>query len=323
MTMSGLTNTEIISAAHSGGEHGAIHEFLTEHLGAFGSFVEEVILHGILDTLKPVLFLFLTYLFMEFLEHKAKGKLEGFMSKAGGWGPLVGGIFGAAPQCGFSAAAANLYTGGIISVGTLVAVFLSTSDEMLPILISEEIAIKTVLLIILYKTLVGIFMGFAIDGGLRLMRRPTKHGHVEDLCEEEGCHCEDGIFRSALRHTLIVTFFIFVITIAINTAVFFIGEDNLSRFAVNIPGVSHLICAFVGLVPNCAASVLLTRLATEGIITTGAMMSGLFSGAGIGLAVLFRVGKRRVVENLIITASVVLIGTLFGFVADFIPFLAI
>ena len=321
--MRAMFNGLFTGALHSTAEHGAVHTFLTERLGSFGAFLEEVILHGILDTLKPMLFLFLTYLLMEFIEHKASGKLERFMSGAGGLGPAVGGLLGAIPQCGFSAAAANLYTGGIVSVGTLVAVFLSTSDEMLPILLSEKIPLTSVLLIILYKILVGILMGFLIDLSLRLLKRPTRHGHVEEMCERAGCNCQSGIFRSAIKHTLMVSLFILGVTLTINGVVFFIGEDNLSRIAIDIPVVSHIVCAFVGLIPNCAASVLLTRLATEGIISSGAMMSGLFSGAGIGMVILFRAGKERIPENLIIISVVLVAGIVFGIIADFIPFLAL
>lgn len=318
-----MLNSYFTGALHSTLEQSAIHNFLTDHLGGFGAFLDEVILQGLLDTLKPMLFLFLTYLLMEFIEHKATGKLERFMSGAGVFGPAVGGLLGAIPQCGFSAAAANLYTGGIVSVGTLVAVFLSTSDEMLPILLSEDIAITSVLLIILYKTLVGILMGFVIDLFLRILKRPTKHGHVEEMCEQAGCNCQSGILRSAIKHTVTVSLFILAVTLTINAVIFFVGEDNFSKIAIDIPVVSHIVCAFVGLIPNCASSVLLTRLATEGIISSGAMMSGLFSGAGIGLVILFRAGKKRILENLIIVSVVLSIGIVFGIIADFIPFLTL
>ena len=166
-------------------------------------------------------------------------------------------------------------------------------------------------------------MGFLIDLTLRISKRPVRHGHVEEMCEKAGCNCQSGIVRSAIKHTLTVSLFILGVTLTINAAVFFIGEENLSHIAINIPVVSHMVCALVGLIPNCASSVLLTRLATEGIISSGAMMSGLFSGAGIGVAILFRAGKRRVGENFIIIAVVLTIGTVFGFIADFIPFLAL
>ena len=287
------------------------------------AFLEEVLLHGVIDTLKLIPFLFLTYLLMEYIEHRAEEKAERFMSRAGSLGPLIGGTLGAVPQCGFSAAAANLYAGRVITVGTLIAVFLSTSDEMLPILIAGNIKIGSVLLIVLYKSAVGILVGFTVDAILRALLKNKEKINIDAICDEDNCHCERGILHSAIHHTVTITMFVLLITLAINALVFFVGEERLGALMYDKPFVSHLIASLIGLIPNCAASVALTKLAMSGVITSGAMMSGLFSGAGIGLAVLFRVGKKRVVENLIIAGTVVLIGTLFGFIADFIPFLAI
>jgi hypothetical protein len=157
-----------LHADHS--SHGGLSAFLSEKLGRFGEFLDEVILHGFIDTLKLVLFLFLTYLLMEFIEHKASDRLGDIMTRAGKFGPLIGGVFGVAPQCGFSAAAANLYTGRVITLGTLMAVFLSTSDEMLPILVAGSMDFGKVLTIMVYKTAVGIVMGFVIDLALKLMK---------------------------------------------------------------------------------------------------------------------------------------------------------
>ena len=134
-----LFATRFIALHAEHGAHSGLSHFLSERLGAFGEFLDEVVLHGFIDTLKLVLFLFLTYLLMEFIEHKASDKARGFMRKSGAFGPLVGGLFGAVPQCGFSAAASNLYTGRVITIGTLVAVFLSTSDEMIPVLLTGNV----------------------------------------------------------------------------------------------------------------------------------------------------------------------------------------
>ena len=278
-------------------------------------WAEEILLDGLLDTLKIAPFLFLTYLLMEFIEHRAGEKAERFMKRAGGFAPAVGGLLGAVPQCGFSAAASNLYAGRIISVGTLVAVFLSTSDEMIPILISGQVSLGTVALIVLYKTAVGIIVGFAVDLALRLMNRKAEKINIDAICDEDNCHCDKGIWYSALHHTLTISLFVLLVTLSINALVFFVGEDKLGAIMYDKPFISHIISAILGLVPNCAVSVALTKLCTGGLITVGTMLSGLFSGAGVGLLVLFRVNK-KIKENLVIVGIILAAGVLFGMLGD-------
>lgn len=285
----------------------------------FHGLWHDVILHGILDTLKIIVFLFLAYLLMEFIEHKASDRLFRFIKKSGSLGPLVGGALGAVPQCGFSAVTANLYTGRVVTLGTLVAVFISTSDEMLPIMISEKISPAAIFPILAYKLAVGVFVGFIIDLTLRFMRKPREEINIDEICENDNCHCERGILFSALHHTLTIGAFILVFTIAINALIFFIGEENLSALIYDKFFFGHLIAAIFGLIPNCAASVLLTTLCTSGYITAGTMISGLISGAGVGLLVLLRINKRRR-ENFAIIAILVLSGLVFGMLADLFGF---
>ena len=280
-------------------------------------WAEEILLHGLLDTLKIIPFLFLTYLLMEFIEHRAGDKAERFMKRAGIFSPVVGGVVGAVPQCGFSAAAANLFAGRIISIGTVVAVFLSTSDEMLPILVSGRVPVGTVALVVLYKAIVGIFVGLLVDFVIRVMHRQPEKINIDAICDEDNCHCERGILYSALHHTVTISIFVLLITIAINALVFFVGEENLGAILHGKPFISHLIAAVFGLIPNCAASVALTTLCTEGLITAGTMMSGLFSGAGVGVLVLFRVNKKPK-ENLLIVGIILAAGVVFGLVGDLI-----
>ena len=280
-------------------------------------WAEEIFLHGLLDTLKIIPFLFLTYLLMEFIEHRAGDRAERFMRRAGVFAPAIGGALGAVPQCGFSAAAANLYAGRIISVGTVIAVFLSTSDEMLPILLSGSVPVATVILVVAYKALVGVAVGLGVDFILRLRRREPEKINIDAICDEDNCHCERGIWYSAFHHTATVSLFVLIITLVINAMIFFIGEEKLGVIMYNKPFVSHLISAIFGLIPNCAASVALASLCTEGLITAGTMMSGLFSGAGVGLLVLFRINK-RLKENLMIVAVIVAVGVIFGMLGDLI-----
>lgn len=291
-------------------------------VGGFMGFLESVVLDGIIDTLKIVPFLFITYLFMELLEHRGSDKIKGILTRAGSLGPLVSGLLGAVPQCGFSTVSANLYTGRIITLGSLIAVFLATSDEMIPIMISRGVSFGTLLPILLYKVCVGIAMGFAIDLTLHLMRKGKKEINIDEICENDNCRCERGIIPSALHHTLSIGLFVLMITLLINTLIFFVGEERIADILYDKPVISHLIAAVVGLLPNCAVSVALTDLAIDGFITSGTMLSGLFSGAGVGLIVLLRVNKHRK-ENLTIVALLVTIGCVFGLISDLIGFISL
>ena len=277
-------------------------------------FLHEVVLDGLLDTAKLLPFLFLTYLAMEFLEHKAEGKALRFLEKSGRFGPLLGALVGTVPQCGFSAAAANLYAGRIITLGTLLAVFLSTSDEMLPLLIAGNVKMTSVLLILGVKIVVGIAVGMLVDLVLRL-RHKEESVHIDTLCEQDHCHCEKGIFRSALHHTVHITLFILLVTLFVNAVVFFVGEDTVASLFYNRPVVGHIFSALVGLIPNCAASVALTGFYLNGFITAGAMLAGLLPGAGVGLLVLFRV-NRPMKENFLILLLLFVVGVLAGLAVD-------
>ena len=282
--------------------------------GAAAGFFHDVVLHGLLDTLNILPFLFLTYVLMEYLEHHAATKMRGAIEKCGALAPLAGGALGAIPQCGFSSAAASLYAGRTISLGALIAVFLSTSDEMLPILISGKASIGVILTLVLSKAVIGIAIGFAVNA-LQALRGHTHEEHIHELCEDEGCHCERGIWISALYHTLTVALFILLATLAIDAFVFFLGEDTLRSLAFDIPILSQLVCAIVGLIPNCAVSVLLTELYLEGVLSAGALLSGLLPGAGVGTLVLLRTNK-DMKENIFILTLLVGVGFFFGLLFD-------
>lgn len=294
-----------------------LHAHAAEEVRGVVAFLEHVLLSSLIELLTLLPFLFLTYLLMEFIEHRASDKAERFMKKAGPLGPAVGGLLGAVPQCGFSAAASNLFAGRVVTVGTLVAVFLSTSDEMLPILISSDIPLWKALLFVLYKAVVAVAVGFAVDLSLRIAKKGERKINIDELCEKDECHCEKGILHSAIHHTITISLFVFAVTFAINTAIFFIGEESLGLVMNDLPVLSHLVAAIVGLVPNCASSVLLATLYSGGIISVGTMLSGLFSGAGVGLLVLFRV-NRHIKENLLIVLILILAGVGFGLLGELI-----
>lgn len=269
----------------------------------------EILEHSLLDTLKLVPFLFLTYLAMEYMEHKTGSKAQNLIKKAGKFGPVLGGLLGIVPQCGFSAAASNLFAGRVITVGTLVAIYLSTSDEMLPILFSVKAPANEIAMILLTKALIGIVAGVIID--LFIKRKDDDHDHIHDICENENCHCENGIFRSAVKHTLQITFFILLVTMALNLVLHNGGEEVLANVLLNRPVLGPVLAGLVGLIPNCAASVVITQLYVSGAMNFGAAMAGLLCGSGVGLLVLFRVNHDKK-ENFKILGMVYGIGVVAG-----------
>lgn len=284
------------------------------HAHAHGGFFEEVLLHALTDTLRILPFLLLTYVLMEFLEHHASDKMNAVIEKCGPFAPLVGGLLGMIPQCGFSSAAAGLYAGRTITLGTLVAVFLSTSDEMLPILIAGNARPGEIVTLVLSKAVIGIAVGFLVGGILRLRKKksvPDIHAH----CEAEGCHCERGIFLSALYHTLTVAAFILFATAAIDALIYFIGEENIRTHVLNVPVLTPFLCALLGLIPSCAVSVVMTELYLEGMLSAGALLAGLLPGAGAGVLVLLRTNK-NMKENLSILGLLVAVGFIFGLMFD-------
>ena len=279
----------------------------------------EILSHTLLDTLKLLPFLFLTYLLMEFLEHKSGDAAAKWLGRSGKVGPLIGGALGILPQCGFSAAASGLYTGRIITTGTLIAVYLSTSDEMLPILISNGAPLPLILKILATKLIIGVVAGFLIDLITRLLRKgEPQEPQIEELCEREHCSCQDHFLLSALKHTLRITVFILIFTFLLNLVIHGVGEDKLGTLLSATPVVGNLVAALVGLIPNCASSVVLTELYLNGILSAGAMLSGLLVNAGIGLALLFR-NNRPVRDSLRIVAILWCIGAASGILIDLTP----
>jgi len=269
----------------------------------------DTILDSLLDTGKLLPILFLTYLLMEYLEHHAGGKVAKLLQQSRGAGPVFGALLGLIPQCGFSGAAASFYAGGAITTGTLLAVFLATSDEMLPILISSRVSGKIVLLILGVKLVCGVLVGYLVDLCLRL-RHVSSHREIHDFCEQEHCSCEGGILRSALRHTVKITALIFAVTTVLNVVFLHLPKQSLAA-VWNIPVLGELLAAIVGLMPNCAASVMITDLYVNGVMGPGPMLSGLMVNAGVGLLVLFRVNKNYR-ENLEIAGGLLLSGILLG-----------
>ncbi len=267
----------------------------------------DVIHDTYIDSLRILPFLFLAYLAMECLEHWTGGRMQAIVRKSGKAGPAIGGILGIFPQCGFSAAAANLYAGRIITLGTLMAVFLSTSDEMLPIMISENVGISMIGKILLSKVLFALAAGFLVD----VLFRKKEEPQIGHLCERQHCHCERGIWRSAFSHTWRIFLYIILVSLILNFVIALIGEETLAAVVLNRPALSLFVSALVGMIPNCASSVVLTQLYLGGVLGAGALMAGLLSGSGVGFLVLLRVNENRK-ENLRIFGLLYVLGVVGG-----------
>lgn len=310
----------------------------------------DVLLDSVKDTLGLVPFLLLTYLVMETLEHSTEGTAENLIRRSGSAGPAVGALLGALPQCGFSAMAGTLYAGRLITAGTLVAVILSTSDELIPVFLAHQAPPAKLMTILGIKVVIGLVVGFAVDAVLRTLHRTGDgHPHIRELCERAHCHCGDieqasdpnrltgddstyggeghhahnhshagdskvwHILGSALIHTVQVTLFIFVITLAFGLVIEGLGHDVIASFLGGQPVLASFLSALVGLIPNCGASVMIAELYLEGALSTGPMMAGLLVSGGMGLLVLFRTNA-DMRQNLIVTAFVYVVGVFFGLV---------
>lgn len=277
----------------------------------------DCIMDGLIDTIKIMPYLLIAFILLEIIEHKLNKKNSQILSKNKKYGPIIGGILGALPQCGFSAMASNLFSNRVITVGTLVAVFLSTSDEMLPIMISEHANIVVLLKIVLFKVIIGILVGLIID--LIYKNKSIEQiNNISDMCEEEHCSCnKDGIILSSIKHTIKISLFILIVNLLINIIIFKIGEDNLSNILLNKNIFTYFVASLIGLIPNCASSVIITELYLSKLITIGNLLSGLLTGSGLGILLLFKTNK-NLKENLSILAIIYFIGVLTGIIVDMV-----
>ena len=276
----------------------------------------DIILETLIDTLKLLPFLFVAFLIMEYIEHKLQKNGKEKIKKSGKYGPILGSILGAVPQCGFSVMATNLYATRIISLGTLISIYLSTSDEMLPILISNGTKLQVIVSIILMKVIIGLISGLVIDFIFNRKYKVSEvNEEIHEICHDDNCHCEDGIIKSALKHTVSIIFFILIANLLINLVIHYIGEDKISEFMLQKNYFSYFLSSLIGLIPNCASSVIITELYLNEMISLGNMLSGVLTGSGLGILVLFRTNK-NLKENLLILALIYFIGVFSGLLID-------
>ena len=282
------------------------------------SAIMEAIMDTVKDTAMMVPFLFITYLAMEWLERRTEDQSVALLSRIGKFGHVAGAAIGLIPQCGFSAAAASLYSGGVITAGTLLSVFLSTSDEMLPIFISSSVGAGTIGKLLAAKFIIALISGIAVDVIARMVRHRSEEKHIHDLCEREHCGCEEeegGILHSALIHTLKITGFIFVVSLVLSLLMETVGRDVLASLLTGAPVAGTIITGIIGLIPNCAASVLVTQMYLEGLLTSGQLLSGLLVGAGVGLLVLVRTNNKKK-ENAQVIGTLLGLGIAWGILID-------
>lgn len=277
--------------------------------------MKEVILDTIVDSLKLIPFLLVAFLIIELLEHKLNNKTKNILTKSKKIGPIIGSLLGVIPQCGFSVMATNLYITRIITLGTLISIYLSTSDEMLIIMISEKVEISLILKILLIKIFFGIVYGLIIDKIINKKKKDKETNY--ELCDKEHCDCNHSILLSAIKHTLHITLFIFIITLIINTIFTLLGDNYLSKILLNNSILSPFITSLIGLIPNCAASVILTELYLNSTISLGALIGGLLTSSGSSLLVLIKNNKNKK-ENLSIILLLYALGVLSGIIIELI-----
>lgn len=280
----------------------------------------DVFMDALIDSLKILPFLFLSYLLIEYIEHKSSEKLEKALSTSGKYSKVVGSILGIIPQCGFSAVAANLFSSRVITIGTLVSVFLATSDEAIPVILTYPEKSKDLLLILGIKFIIAIIFGTIVD--MIFTKKHTieenshdMHEHMHDMCKD--CDCEHGILRSSIKHTIQIFLFLLVFSIIIGGFVELIGEERFSKIIFSGSIFQPFVTSVIGLIPNCASSILLSKLYVEGAISLGAIISGLSTGAGVGGILLIRTNK-NMKENLKILGLVYVIGVFCGIIVDVI-----
>ena len=271
----------------------------------------DIVKDTLIDGIKLLPFLFITFVVMELIEHKFGDKLNNKLKKVNKIGPLIGSILGIIPQCGISASASNFYITRVISLGTLISVYLSTSDEMLPILISYNVSILLIIKILLVKFICGLVFGTIID----FIIRKREKEDIKDFCELEDCDCNHGVLKSSIIHTLKTFGYILIISFALNLIMYYFGEDLLSKVLMKDNPFGVIITSLIGLIPNCSTSILLTELFLKEVISLGKLLSGVLVNSGVGLLILLRFNKNKK-ENLMIISILLAVGILVGFVFD-------
>ena len=279
--------------------------------------MKDIVFDTLIDGVKLIPFLFIAFLIIELIEHKLSNRNKDLITKTGKFGPMFGSILGMFPQCGFSVLATNLYVTRIVSLGTLISIYLSTSDEMLPILLSENVEIGLIIKILLIKLFIGMVSGFIIDFILR--KKESKVEVDYEICHEENCHCKEHLLLSVIKHTIHITLFLMIISFLLNCLLEYTGILDTNNIIANNP-FSVFVTSLIGLIPNCGASVMITTLYLKNIISFASMISGLLTGSGVALLVLFRSNK-KLIENILVLFLVYFIGVGAGLILELVDFI--
>lgn len=287
---------------------------------SWGTMLPEVLLDSVIDTVKMLPFLFVAYLAIEYIENYQNKRIEAMLAKGGRFGFVPGAVLGLVPQCGFSAMAANLYSSRVITLGTLIAVFMATSDEAIPVFLAHPEAYGMLAVLLASKLVWGLIMGFVLDIGLRRVIPAGLRGGYGGKASEVDCHCEHGkkrkgwgIVLSALQHTASIYLYILLFTFLFGILVELVGQARISEFMGGLGFFQPLIAGLLGLVPNCASSLLLCQLYFSSTISFGSLLGGLCVNAGVGLMILFRTNK-SMRQNFFILGLLYVAGVLPGLV---------
>ena len=271
----------------------------------------ELLWDALIDTTKMLPFLLLAYVLVGYLEHRYGDRMGLYVTRVGEGGPVIGALVGCFPQCGFSVLAAALYGKRLVSGGTLLAVFLATSDEAIPILFSIPGQARMILPLVFCKVLVAVFAGLAFDRVFR--REPVPEAahyevHPEHSAEEDrdealhhsACCAHEvssrpswfqALVKHPLRHTMKVFAYLLVLTLGINYLLGQVGDGRMAALLQHGSAAQPVLAAIIGLIPNCFASVVLAEFYARGILSFGSLVAGLCAGAGLGLIVLVRENK--------------------------------
>ncbi|MBR4316721.1 MAG: arsenic efflux protein, partial [Alphaproteobacteria bacterium] len=233
--------------------------------------IGDIVTDSFFDTLNLVPFLFIAYLILEFVEHTSQKNMLNIIKKSNKYGPLFGAICGLFPHCGFSAVASSFYSTRVITIGTLFAVFLATSDEMVPIFLSEGISLEFIFELLSIKFICALVVGFVLDF---IFKKKKQNIKIKEFCDCSHCHCGENILYSAFEHTVKIIFLIFIVSFIFGSLVEGIGEEKISMLLSDHFIFSKFIVTGIGLIPNCAASVILSKLYLNGAISVSSLLSG-------------------------------------------------
>ena len=306
-----------------------------------------VLKHSAMHTLELIPILFVFYYLIELLEYKNIFNFENSKTLKGKASPVMGALVGSIPQCGFSVISSDLYSKRKISIGALIAVFISTSDEAIPLMLTSYKNIPALLLLIATKIILAIGIGYLttfVYGKIFKSAKPEiqihehnehhdeddHHDHHEEHEEhhdEEHIHacCHHDLndtgfdWKHPLIHCLKITLYIFIINFIFETIIYFVGTKNLTIFLESSSVFQPLLALLIGLIPNCASSIVLTELYLMGGLSFGAIITGLSVNAGLGFLVLLRENKNKK-ENLFVLAMMVIPSLIVGYALHFIPF---